>query len=475
LDVTPPESTGRARRAASIRRRIAPCLLPAAAALGLLLAARPAAAQQAPAAAQQVPAAAQQVSDADSLGQAVYANPADLALGYTYARALLSVGRFQDAAMELERMLVIEPAQPQLQLELGVIHFRLGNFVLARSYLTRAQASPDLEPELRARADDLLREAERRSSRSQFAGSVSFGMRFQTNANGGILPSTLGTVDGPRPLPGSLKQRSDVNAFFGAEVTHFYDLDLQREAAIVSSLGFYTTRQTSADFYNFAGLTLRSGLRFAPAPETLPSLRLYPYVRGDTALLNDNFYNAAAGPGLELSINPTTRLLASLTLEQRFASYDAVPRVPNAKVLSGDESVALLRIGYALRPTVTLFATGGLRDVTTRQQQFDFDEYQLGGGVAAFYPAPIGSEMAQHWNLAATVGHFWRRYAGPDPQVDPSRTRSEREWRFRIANEIPIFRGWLAVQQAEYWRNNANISNYDRDNFTLLAGLTYRF
>src|SRR5207245_1220740 len=127
----------------------------------------------------------------------------------------------------------------------------------------------------------------------------------------------------------------------GADVTHAYDLDLQREAAIVTSLGAYATRQTSPDFYNFAGLTLRSGLRFAPAPETLPGLRLYPYVRGDTSLLNDNFYNAAIGPGFEVSLSPTGRFVAALALEQRFATYDAVPKLPNAKVLSGDEKAAV--------------------------------------------------------------------------------------------------------------------------------------
>lgn len=421
------------------------------------------------------PAAAQETTDTEPLGRAVYADPSNIALGYEYARALVNEGRYQDAAAELERLLIVEPDQPRLVLELGVLRFRLGHYTLARSYLARALDAPGITDPVRERVRYYLEEAERRTDRSRIAGGVSFGLRFQTNANGGTNQDVVSGVVGPVRLPSDFRQRSDVNAYLGADITHSYDLELQRDAAVISSLGFFATRQTSPDFYNFAGLSLRSGVRFAPAPDAVPTLRLYPYIRGDAVLLNDNFYNAAVGPGLEISLSPTGRLVAALVLEQRFATYDAVPRVRNAKLLSGDERLALLRVGYRVATPVTLFAQGGVRDVETKRTQFDFLEYQLTVGVSALYPAPVVTKASTNWNLVASVGHYWRRYGGPDPVVDPGRTRSEKEWRFRLLNEIPILRTWSAIQQVEYWRNNANLPNYDRDNFIVSVGVTSRF
>jgi len=168
-------------------------------------------------------------------------------------------------------------------------------------------------------------------------------------------------------------------------------------------------------------------------------------------------------------------VFVALALEERFASFKSVPHVPEANLLTGNEQLARLRLAYRVVPNLLLLAEGGVRGNETRQTQFDFLEYSASVGLSALYPAPIAIEASSRWNLRASVGHYWRQYGGPDPVIDPGRTRSENEWRFGITNEIPVYRSWSFIQQLEYWRNNANIRNYDRDNLIASADLSYRF
>ena len=66
-----------------------------------------------------------------AIWQEVLAHPDDLDLGYRYAQVLILAGEFDEAAAELERLLIIDPAQPRLRTELGFIYFRLGLYYLA--------------------------------------------------------------------------------------------------------------------------------------------------------------------------------------------------------------------------------------------------------------------------------------------------------------------------------------------------------
>ena len=98
------------------------------------------------------------------------------------------------------------------------------------------------------------------------------------------------------------------------------------------------------------------------------------------------------------------------------------------------------------------------------------------GAVSALYPAPVAAAQSPaRWNAVASVSHYWRAYGEPDSAVNLTRTRHETEWRVRLVNEIPFRGNWSAVQHVEYWRNNANLPNYDRDNLIVALGLALRF
>ena len=62
---------------------------------------------------------------------------------------------------------------------------RLGSFDAARRYFQRARATKDATPRIAERASLYLTEIERRDERSGLTGSVTAGIRYQTNATDG--------------------------------------------------------------------------------------------------------------------------------------------------------------------------------------------------------------------------------------------------------------------------------------------------
>lgn len=129
--------------------------------LAICLAAAPmAVAQQnaAPAAApRQVSAADRAAYDAafqDSLR-----NPADPATIIRYAEAAIKIGDLEGAIAALERLLLVDADNPEVQLELGVLYFRLGSMEAAKSYLQAVSESRRASPEQKSKAESFIKEA----------------------------------------------------------------------------------------------------------------------------------------------------------------------------------------------------------------------------------------------------------------------------------------------------------------------------
>lgn len=428
------------------------------------------------------PASAQSSGDLQQLWGAVLAHPGDLDLGYRYAQALIGAGRYDDAAAEFERMLIIEPDQPRLRMEVGVLYLRLGNYVLAQVYLNRALETPGLPADLRGRLQSYLEEAKRRTGRSQWSGTVSFGARYQSNANGGIRASGIpvnipgaGPLPSPIPLPPNLRERADVNAFIEADLVHTYDLQLPREAEIVTGLGAYVARQTSPDFYNLTGATLRTGLRFALAPDTLPTLRVYPYVLTDLLFLNDRFFNLSGGLGLQFDFKPARGVVVSVVGEGRGAHYDDVPRVSQGALLTGTDKLGAAQVTFRLSPDLIALAGVSGRVVNTKVAYFDYAEIGATAGLSSLYRVPFRLLGFDRWQATLAVSRFWRHYGAPDPSINPARTRGEREWRIGVRSEIPVATDWSVFQFAEYRINAANLAVYTRDNVTVAIGVRAGF
>ena len=74
------------------------------------------------------------------LFHAMLQRPDDLDAAFEYAALSAQVGDLEAAISTLERMLIFAPGLPRLQLELGVLYYRMAAFETARGYFEAAIA-----------------------------------------------------------------------------------------------------------------------------------------------------------------------------------------------------------------------------------------------------------------------------------------------------------------------------------------------
>ena len=77
----------------------------------------------------------------DAAFQETLRDPANLDALFRFASLAVESGDLEGAVSALERMLILNPDQPRVRIELGVLYFRLGSYPAARSYLETALAS----------------------------------------------------------------------------------------------------------------------------------------------------------------------------------------------------------------------------------------------------------------------------------------------------------------------------------------------
>ncbi|MEM0909116.1 MAG: tetratricopeptide repeat protein, partial [Pseudomonadota bacterium] len=117
----------------------------------------------------------------EALFAAMLNDPTNLDLAFEYAQLSAQVGDVEAAISTLERMLIYAPNLPRLQLELGVLYYRIGAIDIARSYLEAA--SRENTPQVvQDRVDVFLAQIGRQDQRLVVSGSLHGGIRYQSNA-----------------------------------------------------------------------------------------------------------------------------------------------------------------------------------------------------------------------------------------------------------------------------------------------------
>lgn len=97
----------------------------------------------------------------DKAFQATLEKPSDPETLAKFADLAVKVGDIEGAISALERLLLIDPNQPEVKLELGVLYYRLGSKEAALTYLEGARSSPEASQKVRDRAEEFLKAARR--------------------------------------------------------------------------------------------------------------------------------------------------------------------------------------------------------------------------------------------------------------------------------------------------------------------------
>jgi tetratricopeptide (TPR) repeat protein len=103
------------------------------------------------AASDSAPASRDQIEDRrQALLRLMFQDPSNLDVAFEYAALSSQVGDYEAAVSTLERMLIFAPNTPRLQLELGILYYRLGSYEVSRSYFAQVVANPNVPPEIAA-------------------------------------------------------------------------------------------------------------------------------------------------------------------------------------------------------------------------------------------------------------------------------------------------------------------------------------
>jgi hypothetical protein len=406
--------------------------------------------------------------------QAMLADPADLDKSFAYAEIAIQAGDYEGAIGALERMLIYNPNLPRVRLELGVLYFRLGSYAVARSYLTKAVAGKEVPEAVRARVASYLAEIEKKASRHRFSGTLYGGFRYQSNANAGPKGTGVTILGSPATLDNIYTEQNDWSGFLSGALRHVYDPQHESGEVLESNLLLYGAKYFDQTQLDLGYVELKTGPRAPFMADQLGEATIRPYVLADYAWLEEARYFWGLGGGIELSKEFGSSWRAGLTAEHRLRRYRNSSSRPTNTDLNGGESELGINIAYAFDRSNLVRLKAALAGDSLAADHNSNLEQSLSLSYTRKYDTPIGAS-AGPWT-STLVGTFVNtNYDDPDPLVDPTRRRHDREWRVGLTTVVPITESLSIVATAQRTVVGSNFSNFKYDNWEALIGASWRF
>jgi hypothetical protein len=436
------------------------------------------------------PERAQLEAQKQQLFQQMLRNPADLDTTFAYADVAAKLGDNEAALAALDRMLLFNPNLPRVQLEVGVLYFRMGAFELARTYFDKAlAASPP--PEVRERVEFYLSHSTVRATPEQFSGYLFSGVQYQSDANvapgSPLIHSPIGDV----LLGSQFVKKADVNIFGAGVGLYTYDLGTQNGDALeilgtgfgnhyfrVSRLDLLLGEVTAGPRFNFPD----------PMPE-VSAASVKPYAILNNVGLGGSEYFFTYGAGIEGTAAVWDDLRVRGVFEFRQKKFSNASDRPLSTGLDGNDKLVSLQFA---KP-VALLAYPGLLlqelnlqldflDQDTRFAFYSNKSYGIGGGYRVRFDDPTGY-FKLPWETAVYAGRIWSNYDAPDPCCSTSgdplffspSARFDRRWRFGVSEIVQVADNAALVFQFQRDIVSSNLSLYAYTSNSVLVGPQIRF
>jgi hypothetical protein len=411
----------------------------------------------------------------EALLKQMLARPNDLDLAFEYATLSSQVGDYEGAISTLERMLIYAPNTPRLQLELGILYYKIGAYDVARAYFDQALANPTVPPSVVQQVRLYLSQLALAADPPPFSATIFSAIRWESNANAGPGTNSV-TLNG---IDFTLDQQSVGREGWSALNigTMHYGWDLKRQGdriefdALAYSTAYFEKDLNDIDL-DFFEVTL--GPSFNMKRWNMDKTRAYFYAIGDLAYLGYDPYFSAPGGGFRLLSFGAPQSVVDFRIESRWRDFENSSDLPFNSDRTGAQTRAGATYSYYFTPAfVVTTQLYGQRENAEVGYWADW-EIAFSGGFAWTFDNPFG-QARYPWTLQVGGGVIKRSYDDPDPTINPIEAEEDTQWWTRGAVVLPVAQTWALVPQVEYRDQQSNYDIRVYDDLMALVGVQKRF
>lgn len=314
------------------------------------------------------------------------ANPSDLDAAFAYASLSAQEGDLEGAISTLERMLIFAPGLPRLQLELGVLYFRLGAYDTSDSYFQAVLANPATPADVLERVKVFEKAIERQRTQSPVSFWSLSGIRWQSNANNATATADIVLNGLPFQLDSQYTAQPDWSFVSSNVLSYSHELQNQGDTfdigiATYSSVYFTLTNLNTQVAEMVAGPSFNMG-RF-DVSNTYTGV----YAIAGGSVLGQQVYYSTLGAGASVRsvLDERTRVIGRLEYRHRW--YNDTQDLPYNDLYTGDEIRAVGYVNYLVTSDLTV--TGGLRVARQNANAGFYSDWEFGleGNATKTFPS----------------------------------------------------------------------------------------
>lgn len=417
-------------------------------------------------------------SDADkeqqrkALFQIIFSQPDNLEAALEYAALSVALGDLEGAISTLERMLLFAPGLPAIQVELGVLYYKLGNFDTAHGYFKEVLAQKgNIPDELYANVEKYVEAIEKRLKRFRWSAKTFAGIRWQDNVTYG--PSTANVMLNGLPivLPSSSLKKSGASLVTSSRAHFEYDFHTQGDRIELDYVDFGAI-QFGRSSFNSQISEINVGPSFNLGRFELHDTYASVYGIANGALLGKAFYFGTLGVGVRLIRQQNTDLSFVLKGEFRNRWYHQNSQRPVAKLRNGKEYRGMGDIRYSFGPNFKVSAGGQVSRKDRRAAHLDY--WEFGASLRTdlrFEGFKIHEDLP--WRLRTVAGFLDRKFDAPNTVISTTNKRHDKEFWVRGILEVPVTQAWSIIPKVEYRQVNSNYATSDYKAFSATIGVQF--
>lgn len=408
-----------------------------------------------------------------ALFQKIQDNPADLDASFAYAVLSTRLGDYEAAIATYERLLVLRPDTPRLQLELAALYFRLGAYGQARQLFERVRNREHTPPEVLRKVESYMVVIDAKAKeQGGVSGRINLGTRYDSNANAAPDGNTISLNGIDFELAPGSRAASDLSGQLSAQLRYRQPISHHGDVLDVSLSGA-SNRYRELSQLGSDVLDLRVGPDLSLNRLGIRDGRLSLMAGIAQTWLDGGRY--MHGGGLAASFRKPVGRQAAISggFEWRDERYTPSAAYASARDFSGHRSRTSFSYTRQLGNDWQWMLGPALERRTARADYNAYWEPQLNLGISYRYPALVGSR-SQPWTLAVTSQAARRGNDAPMPVVSGWDKQRSNEMLLQAVQSIPLRDGLELQVYAGYRRVASNYDIRDYSNgymgFTLSQG-----